>query len=144
MKLGSSRVWTLTSRSCSRARSRCRLKSRSQACHRLSTVTPAAALDALMADQVRADEANRQIVRDVLNRSEVREARCQRPGSTSSAPKQAVSTLGGAELQEIAAHARRVDAGLSGGGVDARHLDDDHHHHPARRDPDHRRGRLRP
>ena len=75
---------------------------------------PEAALDAMMADQVRADEANRQLVRDVLDRSEVREL-AARAGLDLERAKQAVSTLGGAELQEIAAHARHVDAGLSGG-----------------------------
>lgn len=79
-----------------------------------TTVASAAALDALVADQVRADEANRIVVREVLNRSEVREV-AAKAGLDLERAKQAVSTLGGAELQEVAAHARRVDAGLSGG-----------------------------
>ena len=77
-------------------------------------MTPATALDALMAEQVRADDANRQIVRDVLDRSEVREV-ASKAGLDLERAKQSVSTLSGAELQDVAAHARRVDAGLSGG-----------------------------
>jgi len=79
-----------------------------------ATVAPGATLDALVADQVRADQANRQIVRDVLSRSQVREV-AAKAGLDLERAKQAVSTLDGAELQEIAAHARHVDASLSGG-----------------------------
>jgi len=79
-----------------------------------ATVTPVAALDALVADQVRADEANRKIVHDVLSRSEVR-AVATKAGLDLARARQAVSTLDGAELQEIASHARRVDASLTGG-----------------------------
>jgi hypothetical protein len=79
-----------------------------------ATIAPAATLDALVAGQVRADHADRQIVRDVLSRSEVREV-AAKAGLDLERAKQAVSTLDGAELQEIAAHARYVDASLSGG-----------------------------
>jgi predicted outer membrane protein len=79
-----------------------------------ATVTSGATLDAMVADQVRADQANRQIVRDVLSRSEVREV-AAKAGLDLERAKQAVSTLDGAELQEIAAHARHVEASLSGG-----------------------------
>jgi hypothetical protein len=79
-----------------------------------ATVAPAATLDALLADQVRADQANRQIVRDVLSRSEVREV-AAKAGLDLERAQKAVSTLDGAELQDIAAHARYVDASLSGG-----------------------------
>jgi len=78
------------------------------------TVASGATLDALVADQVRADQANRQIVDDVLSRSEVREV-AAKAGLDLEHAKRAVSTLSGAELQEIAAHARHVDASLSGG-----------------------------
>jgi hypothetical protein len=77
-------------------------------------LTTPAALDALAAEQVRADEANRQAVRDVLNRDEVREV-ASKAGLDIERARQAVSTLDGAELQEIADHARRVDASLAGG-----------------------------
>ncbi len=79
-----------------------------------TTVTPAAALDALVADQVRVDDANRNLVRDLLDRSEVREV-AAKAGLDLERARHAVSTLSGAELQEVAAHAQRVDAGLSGG-----------------------------
>lgn len=78
------------------------------------TVASGATLDALVADQVRADQANRQIVKDVLSRSEVREV-AAKAGLDLERAKHAVSTLDGAELQEIAAHARHVDASLAGG-----------------------------
>jgi hypothetical protein len=114
MRLGSSRVWTLT---CAVVLAGAVGSSAQQPAPSPSapaTVMPAAALDAMMADQVRADEANRKIVRDVLSRSEVREV-ATRAGLDLERARQAVSTLGGAELQEVAEHARRVDAGLSGG-----------------------------
>jgi hypothetical protein len=79
-----------------------------------ATVASPAALDALIADQVRADEANRAVIREVLDRSEVREV-AAKAGLDMERAKQSVSALSGAELQEVAAHARRVDTGLSGG-----------------------------
>lgn len=79
-----------------------------------ATVASAEALDALLADQVRADDANRKIVHDVLNRTEVREV-AAKAGLDLERARQAVSTLGGAELQEVAAQAQRVDTSLSGG-----------------------------
>ena len=79
-----------------------------------ATVAPGASLDALLAEQVRADAANRQIVQDVLSRSEVREV-AAKAGLDLKRAQLAVSTLDGAELQEIAAHARQVDASLAGG-----------------------------
>ena len=78
------------------------------------TVTTAAALDALVADQVRADEANRRVVHDVLARTEVREV-AAKAGLDLERAQQAVATLSSAELEEIAAQARRVDARLAGG-----------------------------
>jgi hypothetical protein len=79
-----------------------------------STVTSAATLDALVAAQVAADEANRQAVRDVLDRREVQDVAAG-AGLDLERARQAVATLDGAELQEIADHARRVDASLAGG-----------------------------
>jgi hypothetical protein len=114
MRLGSSRVWTLTCAVVLAAAFTVSAQEPQPGVSLPATVVPAAALDAMMADQVRADEANRQLVRDVLNRSEVREV-ASKAGLDLERAKQAVSTLGGAELQEIAAHARHVDAGLSGG-----------------------------
>ena len=114
MRLGS-RVWTVTGAvvlAASVATASAQQPASSSSAP--ATVTPAHALDALMADQVRADDANRQIVRTVLDRSEVREI-ATKAGLDLERAKQAVSTLGGAELQEVAAHARHVDAGLSGG-----------------------------
>ena len=114
MRLGSGRVWTLT---CAVVLAGALTASAQQSEPSPSTpdtVMPAATLDAMMAEQVRADDANRQIVRDVLSRSEVREI-ATKAGLDLERAKQAVSTLSGAELQEVAAHARRVDAGLSGG-----------------------------
>jgi hypothetical protein len=114
MRLDSSRVWTLTCAVVLAAALTVSAQEPQPAVSSPATVMPEAALDAMMADQVRADEANRQIVRDVLNRSEVREI-ATRAGLDLERAKLAVSTLGGAELEEIAAHARHVDAGLSGG-----------------------------
>ena len=79
-----------------------------------ATAAPAAALDALVADRVRADEVNRKIVRDVLSRSEVQVV-AAKAGLDLERARHAVSTLDGAELEEIAAQARRVDASLAGG-----------------------------
>lgn len=79
-----------------------------------ASVTSPASLDALVAGQVRADEANRQAVRDVLDRQQVR-AVAGRAGLDLQRARHAVGTLSGAELQEIADHARRVDAKLAGG-----------------------------
>jgi hypothetical protein len=79
-----------------------------------ATVAPAAALDAMIADRLRADEANRKVVHDVLSRSEVREV-AERAGLDLERARQLVSTLDSAELEEIAAQARRVDASLEGG-----------------------------
>ena len=78
------------------------------------TVAPAAALDALVAAQVRADDANRKIVQDVLGRSEVRDV-AAKAGLDLERATQVVSTLSGAELQEVAAQAQRVDNSLAGG-----------------------------
>ncbi len=78
------------------------------------TAASPAALDALMAEQVRVDEANRQAVRDVLDRGQVRDV-AARAGLDLERARHAVGTLTGAELQEIADHARHVDASLSGG-----------------------------
>ena len=114
MILGSGRVWTLT---CAVVLAGAITASAQQSAPSPSTsdtVLPAATLDAMMAEQVRADDANRQIVRDVLSRSEVLEI-ATKAGLDLERAKQAVSTLSSAELQEVAAHARRVDAGLSGG-----------------------------
>ena len=79
-----------------------------------ATVAPAATLDALVADQVRADDANRKIVQDVLGRSEVREV-AAKAGLDLERARQAVATLSGAELQEVAAQAQRVENSLAGG-----------------------------
>jgi hypothetical protein len=79
-----------------------------------TSVVPTGTLDALVADQLRADEANRQVVRDVLNRSEVSEL-AAKAGLDLERARQAVSVINGSELEEIASHARRVDASLSGG-----------------------------
>ena len=118
MKLGSlklgSKVWTFTLAAVLASALTASAQQPASSSSAPTTVTPATALDALMADQVRADDANRQIVREVLDRSEVREV-AKKAGLDLERAKQSVSTLSGAELQEVAAHARRVDAGLSGG-----------------------------
>jgi hypothetical protein len=78
------------------------------------TAASPAALDALLAERVRVDESNRQVVRDVLDRSQVREVAAH-AGLDLERARHAVGTLTGAELQEIADHARHVDASLAGG-----------------------------
>ncbi len=78
------------------------------------TAASPAALDALMAERVRTDDVNRQVVRDVLERAEVRDA-ATRAGLDLERARDAVGTLTSDQLQEIADHARRVDATLAGG-----------------------------
>ncbi len=78
------------------------------------TIATSAALDALVAEQVREDAANRQVVRDVLDRREVREV-ARHAGLDLERARQGVATLTSDELREIADQARRVNASLSGG-----------------------------
>lgn len=78
------------------------------------TIADPATLDRLVAEQVKADDANRKIVREVLDRGEVT-AVASAAGLDVERARQAVSTLSGAELQGIAEQARHVDASLAGG-----------------------------
>jgi hypothetical protein len=78
------------------------------------TIAAPATLDALVAEQAREDAANRQVVRDVLDRREIREV-ARQAGLDLERARQGVATLTSDELREIADQARRVDASLSGG-----------------------------
>jgi len=78
------------------------------------TIATPGTLDALVAEQVREDAANRQVVRNVLDLHQVREV-ARQAGLDLERARQGVATLNSDELREIADQARRVDAGLSGG-----------------------------
>lgn len=77
-------------------------------------VADASTLDQLIVGQSRQDEADRRAIREVLRRDEVREV-ARHAGLDLARAELAVSTLSGAELQEIADHARQVNQALSGG-----------------------------
>ena len=110
----SSRVWTLTCAAVLAGVVTAGAQQPAPTSDAAATVTPAAALDALVVEQVRADDASRKLVQAVLDREEVR-AVAAKAGLDLDRAKQAVSTLSGAELQEVAAQAQRVDASLAGG-----------------------------
>ena len=71
------------------------------------------ALDRLVAADVARQEADRQAVRDLLQRSDVREI-ARQAGLDIRKAEAAVSTLSGKDLQEAAAHARMAQE-LAGG-----------------------------
>jgi len=72
------------------------------------------ALDRLVAADVARQEADRQAVRDLLQRSDVREI-ARQAGLDIRKAEAAVSTLSGKDLQEAAAHARMAQEQLAGG-----------------------------
>ena len=73
------------------------------------------ALDRMVAGRVQQDEADRRVIRDVLQRQEVREV-ARRAGLDLIRAEAAVSTLSGNELKEAADRAREVNDRLAGGG----------------------------
>jgi hypothetical protein len=77
-------------------------------------VASPAALDRAIAEHLRQADADRQAIRDVLQRPEVREI-ATHAGLDVARAERAVATLDGAELQQIAAQARAVDNSLAGG-----------------------------
>lgn len=72
------------------------------------------ALDEMVLQRSAADESNRQVIREVLHREEVR-AVARRAGLDVARAEAAVATLSGDELEEAAQHARAVDQSLAGG-----------------------------
>jgi hypothetical protein len=72
------------------------------------------ALDRMVAGRVQQDEADRRVIRDVLQRQEVREV-ARRAGLDLIRAEAAVSTLSGNELKEAADRAREVNDRLAGG-----------------------------
>jgi hypothetical protein len=72
-------------------------------------------LDRMVAAQVQQDEADRRVIRDVLQRHEVREV-ARKAGLDIARAQAAVSTLSGAELKDAADRARQVNDQLAGGG----------------------------
>ncbi len=72
------------------------------------------ALDRLLAADVARQDADRQAIRDLLQRSDVREVASQ-AGLDIRKAEAAVSTLSGKDLQEAAAHARTAQEQLAGG-----------------------------
>ena len=72
------------------------------------------ALDRLVAADVARQDADRQAIRDLLERSDVREI-ARQAGLDIRKAEAAVSTLGGKDLQEAAAHARMAQEQLAGG-----------------------------
>jgi hypothetical protein len=74
-----------------------------------------ATLDRLIADRISQQEADRQAIRDVLQRPEVREI-ASRAGLDITRAEAGVAMLDGKDLQEAADHARKVQTDLAGGG----------------------------
>ena len=72
-------------------------------------------LERMVAEQVRQQEADRQVIRDVLKRDEVRDV-ARKAGLDVVRAEAAVATLSGTELQDAARRARKVNERLVGGG----------------------------
>jgi hypothetical protein len=85
---------------------------RAQSAH----VADGAALDRLVTEHAAREDADRQLIRDVLHRPEVRQVAHQ-SGIDIDRVDAAVSTLSGAELQDVARRARDVNERLSGGST---------------------------
>jgi hypothetical protein len=73
------------------------------------------ALDRMVAEQVSQQEADRQVIRGVLKRDEVRDV-ARKAGLDIVRAEAAVATLSGTELQDAARRARVVNERLAGGG----------------------------
>ncbi len=85
---------------------------RAQSAH----VADNAALDRLAAEHAGQEAADRQMIRQVLQRPEVRSV-ARQAGIDIERADAAVSTLSGSDLQEVATRAREVDERLSGGAT---------------------------
>jgi hypothetical protein len=72
------------------------------------------ALDRMVAEQVSQQEADRQVIRDVLKRDEVRDV-ARKAGLDIVRAEAAVATLSGNELQDAARRAREANERLAGG-----------------------------
>jgi hypothetical protein len=72
------------------------------------------ALDRMVAEQLSQQEADRQVIRDVLKRDEVRDV-ARKAGLDIVRAEAAVATLSGTELQDAARRAREVNERLAGG-----------------------------
>ncbi|MGE3275950.1 MAG: PA2779 family protein [Vicinamibacterales bacterium] len=83
------------------------------AAQQIHAVDPGQMTQAL-ADKVQQDEAQRESIRRVLDRSEA-QAAADRLGVDLADAKSAVATLDGSELAELAGYANTVDTTLAGG-----------------------------
>jgi hypothetical protein len=79
------------------------------------SVVDRAALDRAVAAHADRADADRQAIRRTLERHQVRQI-AARAGIDLKRAESAVATLNGAELHDIAEHARAVDNSLAGGG----------------------------
>jgi hypothetical protein len=77
-------------------------------------VADRAALDRLMIEQTHRDARDREAIKQLLAREEVRKA-AHEAGIDMTRADAAVSTLGGAELHQLATQARQAEEGLEGG-----------------------------
>lgn len=84
------------------------------AAHAQSNVIDRSALDKAVQERVARDQADRDAIRTLLQRAEVREVAGQAGISLDKAAA-AVSTLQGDDLRQIADQARQVDNNLAGG-----------------------------
>ena len=79
-----------------------------------SHVATGQALDQAIADHRSREQADRQMVLGVLDRPEVRQ-QATRMGVSIDRARAGVATMSGADLQQVASQARKVDAALAGG-----------------------------
>ena len=79
-----------------------------------SHAAPSAAIDQALQQHVAATDANRAIVQRLLARPDV-QALAAEIGLDVRRAETAVATLDGAQLSELAAHARQAEHGLAGG-----------------------------
>lgn len=79
-----------------------------------SHIAGAQALDKAVADHAAREQADRQMVLGVLDRPEMRQ-QAARMGLSLDRARTAVTTMSGADLQQVAAQAQKVDAALAGG-----------------------------
>jgi hypothetical protein len=82
--------------------------------HAQSNVIGRAALDKAVQDRVTSEQADREAIRTLLQREEVREV-AGKAGLSLDKAVAAAATLQGDELRQIAEQARQVDNQLSGG-----------------------------
>lgn len=82
--------------------------------HAQQSVIGRSALDKAVQERVARDQADREAIRTVLQRADVREM-AAKAGLSIEKAEAAVATLEGRELDQIASHARQIQNDLSGG-----------------------------